>query len=67
MIDRFVNSGVLVVYDGGDQFFHEKASALRFAESMESMGRFCEFYIATKENGKISPRRWIDPKSLKDK
>lgn len=66
MSDRFINSGVLVVYENGDQFFNEKESALKFADWMEAMGYMCEFYIATIEHGVVARRRWIDRRLLKD-
>lgn len=65
MSDRFIDSGILVVYDGGEQFFHKKSSALKFSTYMESMGHMCEHYIATLENGKVTRRRWVSPDALK--
>lgn len=67
MSERFIDSGILVVYESGDQFFHEKASAVKFAEWMEAMGHMCEFYVATIENGKVTPRRWTSPDKLRSK
>lgn len=64
MSDAFIDSGILVVYDGGDQFFHRKSAALKFAKSMEVRGLMCEFYLATVERGKVTRRRWVSPEVL---
>lgn len=65
MSDGFVDSGILVVYDKGDQFFHQKSSALKFSEYMETMGHMCEFYLATLEKGKVTRRRWVSQDALR--
>lgn len=65
MSDRFIDSGILVVYDRGEQFFHRKSSALKFSESMEATGKMCEHYVVTIEGGKVTKRRWVRPEALR--